>query len=104
MASVKENVLANGFALMTEDELYAVNGGRHIRDDPRERPETLHKDYDRTQREKLEKENKELRESIKNSGGGREKVSIEGGVKFGRDSIEIHGSYTRERWDSGRDR
>lgn len=28
MASVKECVLANGFVLMTEDELYTVNGGR----------------------------------------------------------------------------
>ena len=36
MASLKENVLASGFALMTEDELYAVNGGR-LRDNGFER-------------------------------------------------------------------
>jgi len=35
MASLKENVLASGFALMTEDELYEVNGGfgRRHKDD-----------------------------------------------------------------------
>ena len=30
MASLKENVLASGFVAMTEDELYAVNGGKRI--------------------------------------------------------------------------
>ena len=31
MASLKENVLSAGFALMAEDELYEVNGGRMSR-------------------------------------------------------------------------
>ena len=50
MTSLKDNMLANGFVMMTEEELYSVNGGRTIRDSPSERPEVLHKDYDRKQR------------------------------------------------------
>ncbi len=96
MARLKENVLASGFVAMTEDELYEVNGGRMIRDDPRERPEELHKDYDRTQKETVE------RHTTTSSTKGR----VDFSWREGRVSVDFEHTKkeTTEREKRGRDR